>query len=198
MSFKTSRTLVIASGNAGKIREFGRLLANLPITVESQPDGLEVDETGTTFAENARLKAITVAKQTQQWALADDSGLSVKALDGAPGIYSSRYADNDQARISRLLDELGEEGTRTAHFSAALCIAAPDGTVLVEVEGRCHGVITRAPRGQQGFGYDPVFEVDGTDLTFAEMNDEQKRTVGHRGRAFALLEPQLKQLLRQS
>ena len=109
----TSRTLVIASGNAGKIREFGRLLANLPITVESQPDGLEVDETGTTFAENARLKAITVAKQTQQWALADDSGLSVKALDGAPGIYSSRYADNDQARISRLLDELGEEGTRT-------------------------------------------------------------------------------------
>ena len=193
----TSRTLVIASGNAGKIREFGRLLANLPITVESQPDGLEVDETGTTFAENARLKAITVAKQTQQWALADDSGLSVKALDGAPGIYSSRYADNDQARISRLLDELGEEGTRTAHFSAALCIAAPDGTVLVEVEGRCHGVITRAPRGQQGFGYDPVFEVDGTDLTFAEMNDEQKRTVGHRGRAFALLEPQLKQLLRQ-
>ena len=194
----TSRTLVIASGNAGKIREFGRLLANLPITVESQPDGLEVDETGTTFAENARLKAITVAKQTQQWALADDSGLSVKALDGAPGIYSSRYADNDQARISRLLDELGEEGTRTAHFSAALCIAAPDGTVLVEVEGRCHGVITRAPRGQQGFGYDPIFEVDGTDLTFAEMNDEQKRTVGHRGRAFALLEPQLKQLLRQS
>jgi len=194
----TSRTLVIASGNAGKIREFGRLLANLPITVESQPDGLEVDETGTTFAENARLKAITVAKQTQQWALADDSGLSVKALDGAPGIYSSRYADNDQARISRLLDELGEEGTRTAHFSAALCIAAPDGTVLVEVEGRCHGVITRAPRGQQGFGYDPVFEVDGTDLTFAEMNDEQKRTVGHRGRAFALLEPQLKQLLLQS
>ena len=194
----TSRTLVIASGNAGKIREFGRLLANLPITVESQPDGLEVDETGTTFAENARLKAITVAKQTQQWALADDSGLSVKALDGAPGIYSSRYADNDQARISRLLDELGEEGTRTAHFSAALCIAAPDGTVLVEVEGRCHGIITRAPRGQQGFGYDPVFEVDGTDLTFAEMNDEQKRTVGHRGRAFALLEPQLKQLLRQS
>lgn len=194
----TSRTLVIASGNAGKIREFGRLLANLPITVESQPDGLEVDETGTTFAENARLKAITVAKQTQQWALADDSGLSVKALDGAPGIYSSRYADNDQARISRLLDELGEEGTRTAHFSAALCIAAPDGTVLVEVEGRCHGVITQAPRGQQGFGYDPVFEVDGTDLTFAEMNDEQKRTVGHRGRAFALLEPQLKQLLLQS
>ena len=194
----TSRTLVIASGNAGKIREFGRLLANLPITVESQPDGLEVDETGTTFAENARLKAITVAKQTQQWALADDSGLSVKALDGAPGIYSSRYADNDQARISRLLDELGEEGTRTAHFSAALCIAAPDGTVLVEVEGRCHGIITRAPRGQQGFGYDPVFEVDGTDLTFAEMNDEQKRTVGHRGRAFALLEPQLKQLLLQS
>ena len=194
----TSRTLVIASGNAGKIREFGRLLANLPITVESQPDGLEVDETGTTFAENARLKAITVAKQTQQWALADDSGLSVKALDGAPGIYSSRYADNDQARISRLLDELGEEGTRTAHFSAALCIAAPDGTVLVEVEGRCHGVITRAPRGQQGFGYDPIFEVDSTDLTCAEMNDEQKRTVGHRGRAFALLEPQLKQLLLQS
>ena len=191
----SARTLVIASGNAGKIREFAGLLEHLPLTVKPQPEGMEVEETGLTFAENARLKARVVAAATGHWALADDSGLSVDALDGAPGVFSARYAESDPARIARLLKELGDTDNRSAYFSAALCIAAPDSSVLVEVEGRCDGVITTAPRGAEGFGYDPIFEVLGTGQTFAEMDRERKKSHGHRGRAFTLLEPQLHQLL---
>ena len=191
----SARTLVIASGNAGKIREFAGLLEHLPLTVKPQPEGMEVEETGLTFAENARIKARAVAAATGHWSLADDSGLSVDALDGAPGVFSARYAESDPARIARLLQELGDTDNRSAYFSAALCIAAPDGSVLVEVEGRCDGVITTTPRGAEGFGYDPIFEVLGTGQTFAEMDRERKKSHGHRGRAFTLLEPQLHQLL---
>ena len=191
----SARTLVIASGNTGKIREFAGLLEHLPLTVNPQPEGMEVEETGLTFAENARIKARAVAAATSHWALADDSGLSVDALDGAPGVFSARYAESDPARIARLLQELGDTDNRSAYFSAALCIAAPDGSVLVEVEGRCDGVITTTPRGAEGFGYDPIFEVLGTGQTFAEMDRERKKSHGHRGRAFTLLEPQLHQLL---
>ena len=194
----SARTLVIASGNAGKIREFAGLLEHLPLTVNPQPEGMEVEETGLTFAENARIKARAVAAATGHWALADDSGLSVDALDGAPGVFSARYAESDPARIARLLQELGDTDNRSAYFSAALCIAAPDGSVLVEVEGRCDGVITTTPRGAEGFGYDPIFEVLGTGQTFAEMDRERKKSHGHRGRAFTLLEPQLHQLLAES
>ena len=192
------KTLVIASGNAGKIREFECLLKALPVNVRPQPEGLEVEETGTTFAANARLKAIAVARATGEWALADDSGLSVDALDGAPGVHSARYAPTDPERIARLLTALNGSSQRKAHFCAALCIAAPDGRVLLEVEGRCQGQITRTARGEQGFGYDPIFEVDGTELTFAEMPLAEKKQHGHRGRAFAALEPQLRELLAQS
>ena len=191
----SARTLVIASGNAGKIREFAGLLEHLPLTMKPQPEGMEVEETGLTFAENARIKARAVAAATGHWSLADDSGLSVDALDGAPGVFSARYAESDPARIARLLQELGDTDNRSAYFSAALCIAAPDGSVLVEVEGRCDGVITTTPRGAEGFGYDPIFEVLGTGQTFAEMDRERKKSHGHRGRAFTLLEPQLHQLL---
>ena len=192
------KTLVIASGNAGKIREFEGLLKALPVNVRPQPEGLEVEETGTTFAANARLKAIAVARATGEWALADDSGLSVDALDGAPGVHSARYAPTDPERIARLLTALNGSSQRKAHFCAALCIAAPDGRVLLEVEGRCQGQITRTARGEQGFGYDPIFEVEGTELTFAEMPLAEKKQHGHRGRAFAALEPQLRELLAQS
>ena len=189
------RTLVIASGNAGKVREFRELLQQLPLELQPQPEGMEVEETGLTFAENARLKALAVAKASGAWALADDSGLSVMALGGAPGVHSARYAATDPERIARLLSELGERDDRRAEFRAALCLADPSGQVLLEVEGCCAGVITSAPRGDSGFGYDPIFEVEGTALTFAEMAPEQKRAVGHRGRAFALLKPELDKLL---
>jgi XTP/dITP diphosphohydrolase len=192
--------LVIASGNAGKVREFGALLADLGLETRSQPDGLEVEETGATFAANAKLKAQAVAQATGQWALADDSGLSVDALDGAPGVHSARYANSDAARIERLLQELGAAGAlspaaRSARFTAALALANPAGKVVREVEGHCPGQILGAPRGTGGFGYDPVFFVPEADQTFAEMPHSLKAQLGHRGRAFALLKPQLQGLL---
>ena len=192
-----TQSLVIASGNSGKVREFEGLLSGLPLTVKAQPEGLEVEETGSTFTANARIKALAVAAETGEWALADDSGLSVDALDGAPGVHSARYAPSDPERIARLLQALESEDNRTARFCAALCMAAPDGTVLLEVEGQCKGWITRSPRGDQGFGYDPIFEVEGTQKTFAEMSLKEKKAHGHRGRAFSLLEPRLRQLLSQ-
>ena len=192
--------LVIASGNAGKVREFAALLADLPLEVRPQPEGLEVEETGATFAENARLKAEAVARATGCWALADDSGLAVDALGGAPGVLSARYAPSDAERIARLLTELAAAGASEAHrrgaaFIAALALADPSGMVQLAVEGRCAGRIIEAPRGVGGFGYDPVFLVPELGLTFAEMDKATKGRVGHRGRAFALLEPELRQLL---
>ena len=195
-------TLVIASGNAGKVREFGQLLADLGLETRPQPDGLDVEETGNTFAENARLKAEAVARATGCWALADDSGLSVDALGGAPGVHSARYAESDSARIERLLRELGEAdahdpASRGACFTAALALANPAGEVVLEVEGICPGQILEAPRGEGGFGYDPVFFVPEAGLTFAEMPQSQKANLGHRGRAFAALKPRLRELLDQ-
>ncbi len=193
-------TLVIASGNAGKVREFGQLLADLGLETRPQPDGLDVEETGNTFADNARLKAEAVARDTGCWALADDSGLSVDALGGAPGVHSARYADSDSARIRRLLRELNaasahDHATRSACFTAALALANPHGEVVLEVEGVCPGLILEAPRGEGGFGYDPVFFVPEAGLTFAEMPHSQKAELGHRGRAFAALKPRLQALL---
>ena len=193
--------LVIASGNAGKVREFGHLLAGLGLEIQPQPEGLDVEETGATFAENARLKASAVARACREWALADDSGLSVDALNGAPGVHSARYANSDSARITRLLQELDDANrsatnpSRQAHFAAALALADPSGTIHLEVEGRCPGMILNAPRGTGGFGYDPVFLVPEVGLTFAEMPSTLKAKLGHRGRAFAKLAPALEQLL---
>lgn len=186
--------LVIASGNAGKVREFSHLLTDLGLEIRPQPEGLEVEETGHTFAENARLKAVAVARATGCWALADDSGLSVHALGGAPGVHSARYADGDGARIARLLRELAGAADRSAQFTAALAVADPSGTIRLEVEGICPGVILEECRGSGGFGYDPVFLVPDTGLTYAEMDKQLKGRIGHRGKAFALLAPQLREL----
>ena len=196
----TPTVLVIASGNAGKVREFGALLAGLGLETRPQPEGLDVEETGSTFAENARLKAEAVARTTGCWALADDSGLSVDALGGAPGVHSARYADSDAARIERLLQELAAAGARSAtarsaRFTAALALASPRGEIVLEVEGICPGTILEAPRGSSGFGYDPVFFVPEAGLSFAEMTHALKAQLGHRGRAFAELKPKLQALL---
>ena len=187
--------LVIATGNPGKLREFSALLTDQNLQVDAMPTGLDIEETGTTFAANARLKAVAVAQATGHWALADDSGLSVTALGGAPGVQSARYASSDAARIARLLRELAGAADRSARFTAALAVAAPDGTVALEVEGHCPGLILEAPRGEGGFGYDPVFFVPEAGLTFAEMDKALKGRLGHRGRAFSLLAPKLEQLL---
>jgi XTP/dITP diphosphohydrolase len=189
------RALVIASGNAGKVREFAHLLAGLQLEIRPQPEGLEVEETGDTFAANARLKASAVAGATGCWALADDSGLSVTALGGAPGVHSARYADSDKARIARLLRELAGTSDRSAQFTAALAVADPSGSIRLEVEGVCPGLILEDSRGSGGFGYDPVFFVPDAGLTYAEMDKELKGRIGHRGQAFARLAPQLQELL---
>ena len=185
--------LVIASGNQGKIREFRKLLEDFPIDLLTQPVGFEVEETGNTFVENARIKAIAVSLETGNLSLADDSGLSVEALGGAPGIYSSRYASSDKERIQKLLAELKPFPNRKAKFECALCIASGE-KVLIEVLGFCEGLITFSPKGENGFGYDPIFEVSGLGETFAEMDHEKKKHIGHRGNAFKLLKPELKKL----
>jgi len=186
--------LVIASSNKGKIGEFKKLLDDFPIDLLTQPVGFEIEETGSTFMENARIKAIAVSQATGNLSLADDSGLSVEALGGAPGIYSSRYASSDKQRIEKLLAELKPFSNRKAKFECALCIASGE-KVLIEVSGFCEGLITFFPKGQNGFGYDPIFEVSGLGETYAEMDHEKKKHIGHRGNAFKLLIPELKQLL---
>ena len=186
--------LVIASGNKGKIGEFKQLLDDFPLDLVTQPVGFEIEETGSTFMENARIKAIAVSQATGNLSLADDSGLSVEALGGAPGIYSSRYASSDKQRIEKLLAELKPFSNRKAKFECALCIASGE-KVLIEVSGFCEGLITFFPKGENGFGYDPIFEVSGLGKTYAEMDHEKKKHIGHRGNAFKLLIPKLKQLL---
>ena len=197
-------TLVLASGNAGKVREFARLLADLGLEISPMPPDLEVEETGATFAENARLKAVGVAQATGCWALADDSGLEVAALGGEPGVLSARYAPTDGARIERLLKELAQaehdarpklkDGYRGARFVAALALADPLGQVVVEVEGVCQGSILHEPMGEGGFGYDPVFWVEEVGQSFAQMDPALKARLSHRGRAVEALKPRLQEL----
>lgn len=186
--------LVVATGNPGKLREIQEYLTNLAIELYLKPDRLEIEETGITFVENACLKASQVATALGEWAIADDSGLEVDALNGAPGIYSARYARSDRERIERLLEELGNNTNRRAKFVCAIAIARPDGAIAASVEGICPGEILYAPRGTSGFGYDPIFYVPQEKQTFAQMKPEVKHKISHRGKAFEKLIPQLREL----
>jgi XTP/dITP diphosphohydrolase len=187
--------LVVATQNPGKLKELQHHLSDLPWELMLMPSHLEIEETGQTFLENASLKASQVAQQMGQWAIADDSGLMVDALQGSPGVYSARYGTDDTDRISRLLRELGDTSRRTAQFVCAIAIARPDGEIACHSEGICPGEILYRPQGSGGFGYDPVFYVPAANLSFAEMSKDQKRQVSHRGKAIATLLPQLKQLV---
>lgn len=186
--------LVVATGNPGKVQEIQAYLTDLSCELTLKPAELEIEETGETFLENASLKASHVASVLGEWAIADDSGLCVDALQGAPGLYSARYGSTSQARIDRLLQELGDADNRQAQFVCAVSIARPDGSIVLSAEGICSGEILRSPRGQGGFGYDPIFYVSDYGMTFAEMPPETKHQISHRGRAFALLRPQLDKL----
>lgn len=188
------KTLVVATGNPGKLKEMQRYLAETDWKLQLKPSELDVEETGETFIANARLKACQVAEATGKWAIADDSGLAVTALNGAPGIFSARYGSDDENRIDRVLRELGPNPDRSAQFICAMVVARPDGSVALEEEGICPGEILPSPRGADGFGYDPIFFVPEANRTFAEMTPEQKHQLSHRGRAFALLLPQLQAL----
>ena len=188
-------SLVVATGNPGKMEEMQAYLQGLDLELRLKPEELEIEETGETFLENACLKASSVAKATGEWAIADDSGLEVFALDSAPGIYSARYGKSDRDRIERLLIELGNELNREAQFVCAVAIARPDGSIALQTEGICPGEILHAPRGNGGFGYDPIFYVPAQKMTFAEMPPELKQSVSHRGQAFKDLLPQLKKAI---
>ena len=189
------KELIVATSNPGKLQEMQEYLTGLDCKLSLKPAELEIEETGVTFMENAILKASSVAKALDKWAIADDSGLAVDALDGAPGIYSARYGKSDRNRINRLLKELGNNPNRHAQFVCAIAISRPDGSIALQTEGICHGEILTATRGDNGFGYDPIFYVPSQQQTFAEMSSETKNKVSHRGLAFKQLLPQLKAII---
>ena len=189
--FPIAGELVIASHNAGKVREIGELLAPSGVSAVSAADlGLpEPEETADSFAGNALLKARAAAGAARRPALADDSGLTVRALDGQPGIYSARWAGpaRDFAlAMERVHRALGDAADRRAAFVCALAVARPDGAEAV-FEGTVSGHLTWPPRGDRGFGYDPIFVPDGHALTFGEMAPEAKHAMSHRAAAFAKL-----------
>jgi XTP/dITP diphosphohydrolase len=197
----TGKRLVIATHNAGKLKEIGALLA--PYGIECLSAGAlglpEPEETGTTFVENALIKAHAAAKAAQIPALADDSGLSIAALGGRPGVYTADWAERQwfegasgrdwymaMGKVEGLLCEIGPDTDRSCWFSCVLAIAWPDGESVV-YEGRVDGTYSWPPRGTMGFGYDPAFVPDGRDATFAELPLEEKQRISHRADAFAKL-----------
>ena len=190
---------VIASNNRKKIEELERILSPLNIYAKTAEqlgkESIEVEETGTTFAENAELKAKAMCEHTGMPAIADDSGLVVDALGGAPGVLSARYAGEgatDAEKINKLLTELMKTGSfdRSARFECVICCYFPNGEKIF-AHGTCEGTIGYAPRGANGFGYDPIFFVEG-NKTFAELSDHQKDLISHRGRALKELSAILK------
>ena len=183
--------LVIASHNDGKVREIAELLAPFSIAVVSAGAlGLpEPEETGSSFTDNAVLKAEAASRGAGLPALADDSGLVVSALGGQPGIHSARWAGPERdfaLAMGRVEQELGDASDRSAHFISVLCLAWPDGK-RCEFEGRVDGALVFPPRGNQGFGYDPIFLPDGHSETFGEMRPAEKHAISHRARAFERL-----------
>lgn len=184
------KKLIVATSNPGKVKEMEGYLQGLGVILELKPAELEIEETGTTFLENACLKASQVAKALGEWAIADDSGLAVHALNGAPGLYSARYGKTDPERIQRLLNELGDRTERQAEFICAIAIAKPNGEIALSTQGTCPGEILHRPKGTGGFGYDPIFFVPQYNMTFAEMSPTLKDKISHRGKAFQALLPQ--------
>ncbi|WP_455582990.1 XTP/dITP diphosphatase [Dysosmobacter sp.] len=185
-----SEKFVLATHNPGKLKEMGTILSRFGVEVASPGElgiAVEVEETGTTFAENAMLKAKAICAAAGLPAIADDSGLCVDALGGGPGIYSARYGGeglDDAGRYRLLLSSLRGQTTRAAHFACAIACAFPNGDTLT-AEGRCDGTIAFAPMGEGGFGYDPVFFVPELKKTFGQLSAEEKSAISHRGKALA-------------
>ncbi|WP_329623232.1 RdgB/HAM1 family non-canonical purine NTP pyrophosphatase [Streptomyces sp. NBC_01255] len=196
--------LILATRNAGKITELHAILADAGLDLElvgadAYPDVPDVKETGVTFAENALLKAHALAQATGLPAVADDSGLCVDVLNGAPGIFSARWSGthgNDRANLDLLLAQLADiaEEHRGAHFACAAALALPDGTERV-VEGRMRGTLRHTPVGTNGFGYDPILQPEGHEVTCAQLSPAEKNAISHRGKAFRALVPVVRELL---
>lgn len=187
------KRILLATRNIEKLNELRCLLGDIPFAPISLDDAKiedEIDETGITFAENARLKAAGYSRLSGLMAVADDSGLEVDALDGAPGVHSARFAgpsaDYD-TKIAALLYamKMSRKATRAARFVSHIAFSDRSGRIVFEAEGICDGMIADLPRGSNGFGYDPIFVPRGYDLTFGELDDDVKRSIGHRGRAIS-------------
>jgi XTP/dITP diphosphohydrolase len=203
------RRIVLATRNGHKVRELQVILADLIEELDLEivgmgefPDVAEVVETGVTFAENATLKAVAAAKATGLPALADDSGLAVDVLGGSPGVFSARWAGTrgqDRANLELLLGQLYDvpDEHRCAAFVCAAVLALPDGTLVVR-EGRMPGSVAREPRGDNGFGYDPILVVEGGSRTSAELTFEEKNAISHRGKAFRELAADLRRIFTDS
>ncbi len=195
--------ILIGTNNKGKLREYRQIFAGLPIRFYSLSElglVLDVEETGGTFVENAILKARAFAAAADMVALADDTGLCVHALNGAPGLHSARYGGaglDDAGRRRLLLSEMHSipDEARTAHFETVLALAFPDSPRIITVRGAVYGRILREERGNNGFGYDPIFVPKGYDRTFAELSPDEKDRISHRGRAARKLVPILEDLL---
>jgi XTP/dITP diphosphohydrolase len=203
------RRIVLATRNGHKVRELRTLLSDLIEELDLEivgmgefPDVAEVVETGVTFAENATLKAVAAAQATGLPAVADDSGLAVDVLGGAPGVFSGRWAGThgqDRANLELLLGQLYDVPMqhRAAAFVCAAALALPEGTVVVR-EGRMPGTLAREPRGENGFGYDPILVVEGDSRTSAELTFEEKNAISHRGKAFRALAADLRKVFADS
>ena len=195
--------LLVATHNKGKVTEFAEMLQDMEIEWLSLDDlGVteDVEETGHTFRENSILKAQAYAAVSGLLTLADDSGLEVDALNGAPGVYTARYGGEGLTAVQRyekLLDDIKDvpEPQRTARFRCVIVLAAPDGTLLGESDGVCEGRIAQAPVGDNGFGYDPVFFLPAFDQTMAQLSAAQKHQISHRGRALQAIAPRLRAVL---
>lgn len=189
--------LVLASKNAKKLAEMNAILSELGVEVCSETQAgvdVDVEETGTTFEENSLLKARAVMEASGLPAIADDSGLCVDALNGAPGVYSARYGGpelDDTGRYRLLLENLRGQTPRTAKFVSVITCCFPNGDVIT-ARGECPGTIAFAPMGEGGFGYDPVFFIPGLKKTFAQLSAQEKNAISHRGRALALFQQKLK------
>ena len=199
----SAKTLLIATNNEGKLVELREMLTGLRLELTSLkkfPKAPEVTESGSTFGENARLKAAGYATYTSSTSLADDSGLEIRALDGRPGVLSARYGGEGtsfESKMATILRELAgaEDTTRDARFVCHIAISDPQGNVLHESEGICEGTIALEPRGIGGFGYDPIFVPDGYELTFAELPAAVKGEISHRSRAFRSIIPFLQDFI---
>ena len=186
--------LTIATGNLIKVAEIEAMLGPLSVDVRRQPDDLDVEETGSTYRENAELKATAAALRTGGWALAGDSGLEVDVLQGAPGLYSARYAEGNEAKVQRLLNELGETPYRSACFRSTMVLCDPSGTCRAAAEGICWGELLSAP-AYPGGEFESLLWVREARCTYGELNSAQLSRLGSRGKAARALAPQLRQLL---
>jgi XTP/dITP diphosphohydrolase len=194
---------VLASHNKNKLREMQEILGALGVEVVLQSElglDLEPEENGETFAENALIKARAVMEESGLPAIADDSGLCVDALQGAPGVYSARYGGEgltDQQRYELVLRGVAGQFPRTCRFQCAIACCFPEGAVLT-AEGKCEGTVAFTPMGEGGFGYDPIFFVPGLKKTFAQLNAEEKNAISHRGKALSAFAEKLKTYLQEN